>query len=125
MRPTIRIRLSLVLAASFAAAVVEAQEPPAPAPPPADEITLEKIMADPEWIGNAPLMPYWADDGSAVYFERERQGEETLDLFRLDLATGAARRVEDAERGRVDARGGDCSEDRTKKAFAREGDALW
>jgi dipeptidyl aminopeptidase/acylaminoacyl peptidase len=128
MRPTTRTCLALVLAASSAAAVVEAQEPPAAAPstpPPADEITLEKIMADPEWIGNAPLMPYWADDGYAVYFERERQGEDTLDLFRLDLATGEARRVEDAERGRADARGGDWSEDRTKKAFAREGDAFW
>ncbi|HEX5758626.1 MAG TPA: prolyl oligopeptidase family serine peptidase [Thermoanaerobaculia bacterium] len=125
MRPTIRTCLSLVLATCFAPAAVEAQEPPASTPPPADEITLEKIMADPEWIGNAPLMPYWADDGGAVYFERERQGEDTLDLFRLDLATGEARRVEDAERGRADARGGDWSEDRTKKAYAREGDVFW
>ena len=128
MRPTIRACFSLVLAALLTAAVVGAQEPPAAAPsipPPADEITLEKIMADPDWIGNAPLMPYWADDGGAVYFERERQGEDTLDLFRLDLATGEARRVEDAERGRVDARGGDWSEDRTKKVYAREGDVFW
>ena len=79
MRPTIRTCLSLVLATCFAPAVVEAQEPPASTPPPADEITLEKIMADPEWIGNAPLMPYWAKSrrspAAMGYPYRKRGGE--------------------------------------------------
>ena len=77
MRPTNRTCLSLVLTASSAAAVVAAQEPPAPAPPPADEITLEKIMADPEWIGNAPLMSYWADEGS----RRQERGSARAGLL--------------------------------------------
>ncbi len=103
-----------VLLPSLAAA-----QPPAPA----DEITLEKIMADPEWIGTPPRNPYWADDGRAIYFERERRGEdEIFDLFRLELDTGALRQVEDRERGQVDVAGGDFSEDRTQKVYSREGD---
>ena len=31
-------------------------------------------MADPDWLGKPPEEPYWADDGSAVYFERKREG---------------------------------------------------
>ncbi len=90
---------------------------------PAGEITLEKIMADPEWIGNPPRSPYWADDGRAVYFERERLGEDTVfDLFRLDLASGEVRQVEDRERGQIDVPEGDFSKDRTLKAYSREGD---
>jgi dipeptidyl aminopeptidase/acylaminoacyl peptidase len=110
-------------------AAAEPQPPTSPpaasaaAPAPADEITLEKIMADPEWIGNPPVNPYWADDGRAVYFERERQGADgILDLFRLELETGAVRRIEDRERGQIDVAGGDFSEDRTRKVYSREGD---
>src|SRR5689334_921924 len=40
----------------------------------AQALTLEQIMADPDWIGTPPENPYWADDGSAVYFERKRTG---------------------------------------------------
>ncbi len=79
-------------------------------------------MADPDWIGNAPESPYWSDDGGAVYFEKKRAGSDVRDLYRLDLATGESRRVEDRERGAVSVAGGDWSEDRRRKVYAREGD---
>ena len=62
----------------------------ASAAPAAETPTLELIMSDPDWIGNAPENPYWADDGTAVYFEQKRTGEDIRDLFRLDLAGGSA-----------------------------------
>jgi dipeptidyl aminopeptidase/acylaminoacyl peptidase len=94
--------------------------------PTAEPITLEQIMADPDWIGNPPQNPYWSDDNRAVYYERERDGEgrNPTDLFRLDLATGKATKVEPAERGKVDAPGGDWNRDRKRKAYAREGDVF-
>ncbi len=88
----------------------------------AGEITLELIMSDPDWIGNAPEDPYWADDGRAVFFSQKRVGEEHRDLIRIDLSTGERRVVADAERGAVDAPGGKHSRDRRSKVFAREGD---
>lgn len=42
-------------------------------------------MSDADWIGNAPENPWWADDGSAVYFEQKRVGENIRDRFRLGL----------------------------------------
>ncbi|HXO19991.1 MAG TPA: prolyl oligopeptidase family serine peptidase [Thermoanaerobaculia bacterium] len=88
----------------------------------APAITLEQIMAAPDWIGNPPEKPYWGDDGKAVYYDQKRPGEEIRDLVRLDLQTGAPRVVPPAEKGAVDAAGGDWSLDRRQKVYARRGD---
>ncbi|HEX6861674.1 MAG TPA: prolyl oligopeptidase family serine peptidase [Thermoanaerobaculia bacterium] len=85
-------------------------------------VTLERIMSDPDWIGNPPEDPYWGDDGRSVYYERKRNGEERKDLIRLDLATGKSTVVEDRDRGAVDARGGKFNEDHTQKVYERRGD---
>src|SRR5215510_11187741 len=69
------------------------------------EVTLEKIMSHPDWIGAPPEDPYWADDGRAVYFERKRAGSEIDDLYRLELDpanTTQPVRVSDEERGKAD-----------------------
>jgi len=87
-------------------------------------LTLERIMADPDWIGNPPENAYWADDGLSLYYERERDGEgkNPKDLYRLDLTGGQTVKIEPADRGTVDAPGGDRSRDRKWKTYAREGD---
>ncbi len=59
--------------------------------------TLELIMADADWIGNAPENPWWADDGGAVYYEQKRAGEDIRDLFRLSLDSGEVEQVDRAE----------------------------
>ncbi|HSS50284.1 MAG TPA: prolyl oligopeptidase family serine peptidase [Thermoanaerobaculia bacterium] len=89
-------------------------------------LTLERIMADPDWIGNPPENAYWADDGRSLYYERERDGEgrNPKDLYRLDLASGQTVKIEPADRGKVDAPGGDRSRDRKWKTYAREGDVF-
>jgi dipeptidyl aminopeptidase/acylaminoacyl peptidase len=110
---------ALALAASLA---LPLQAPLAAEVPP---LTLEQVMADPDWIGNPPVAPYWSDDGRAVFYERKRDGEERRDLFRIDLASGKAAKVEDARRGEVDAPGGDLRRDRKAKVYAREGDIFF
>lgn len=91
---------------------------------PASEITLERIMGDPEWIARSPERAYWSADSRRVYFERERAGdnESSRQLFELDLASGRSRAVPDAELSVVDARGGVLDADRSTKLFARHGD---
>ena len=91
----------------------------------APALTLEQIMADPDWIGNPPENPYWSDDGRSIYYARERDGvgKNPKDLFRVDLASGKAVRIEPAERGKADAPGR-RSLDRKKKVYVREGDVF-
>jgi len=55
--------------------------------------TLELIMSDPDWIGNIPEKPWWADDGGAVYFLQKRPGEDIRDQYLLDLDSGEIRQV--------------------------------
>lgn len=92
-----------------------------------NDLTLEQIMADPDWIGNPPENPYWSDDGRAVYYERERDGagRNPRDLFRVDLATGKTTKIDPVDRGKVDALGGDWTPDRKKKVWARQDDVFF
>ena len=85
------------------------------------EISLELIMSDPDWIGNAPENPYWADDSRSVYFEQKRQGGDHRDLVHLGL-DGETSVVEDAKRGSVSVEGGAWSLDRSRKVYSRAGD---
>ena len=98
----------------------------APATPEPSALTLEQIMADPDWIGNPPEDPYWSDDGRSIYYEREREGtgQQKKDLFRVDVSQGAAGRavkIEPAGRSRADAPG-ERNLQRTRKVYERDGD---
>lgn len=105
---------AILLAAAFWVCAASAAEKP----------TLELIMSDPDWIGAAPQNPWWADDGTAVYYQQERPGGDILDTYRLSLDSGEAVLVDrsaapvDAGRERVyDAR-------RTHVAWVDDGD-VW
>jgi len=121
------LALALLLAAPLSAAGQAG-----PAAPPTDEITLERIMAHPDWLGAPPEEPFWADDGRAVYFRQKRAGEDIRDLWRIDLAgckpigskptVCTPRKVEPKYLGKADAPGGAWSLDRRQKVYAREGD---
>ena len=118
--------LLLGLVFHLCAAAASSEESPATAATQeldaAEEITLELFMSDPDWIGNRPRDPFWADDGKAVYFEQKRVGEELRDLVRIDLETGERTVVADQDRGSVDVRGGELSQDRRLKVYSRHGD---
>ncbi len=130
MRPTPRLTLAArtVLAASILGCATLAGIGPLRADsvaPPADEITLERIMADPDWIGNGPEDAYWSDDGKAVYFSRKVTGSDRRELFRQGKGEGAkAERVAGAERGRADQPNGSWSPDFRLKTFLHAGDVF-
>jgi dipeptidyl aminopeptidase/acylaminoacyl peptidase len=86
------------------------------------ELTLERIMADPDWLGRQPENPYWADDGRSVYYERKQEGSEERKLFQVGLDGSVLREVPDEIRGSVDFEGGDWSSDRSRKVYSRDGD---
>lgn len=45
-------------------------------------ITLEQIMADPDWMGNSPSDPIWSFDSQSVYFSQKAAGHSHKNDFR-------------------------------------------
>ena len=71
------------------------------APPPG--LTLEKIMADPDWIGPAVRNPFWSADGRAVYYSLKRNGSPISDLHRIDPVSNKDQVVDAAALADADA----------------------
>jgi hypothetical protein len=49
------------------------------------DITLERIMADPDWIGAPVKNAFWSADSRAVYYSIKRGGSPIVDLHRIDI----------------------------------------
>ena len=68
-----------------------------PAPALAQDLTLEQIMADPDWLGNQPENAYWGDDNRTVYFEQKRSGSKLRDLYSVDTRNAEIAEVAEAD----------------------------
>ncbi len=53
-------------------------------------ITLEQIMADPDWFGRAPESWYWGDDSNTVFYKQKQLGNPLRDLFVQHLDSNKA-----------------------------------
>ncbi len=84
-------------------------------------LTLDRIMADPDWIGRAPQRPWWSDDSRTIHYTRERAGSDLTDTFSVDLA-GRITLVPDAELPGLGTPGGDFDTDHRMKVSTRHGD---
>ena len=81
-------------------------------------------MAHPDWLGRQPEGPYWSSDGESIYFQRKREGEETRDLYRIDLEERATVRVSDRDRAGAEAAGGAWDRERRRRVFVKAGDVF-
>src|SRR6478752_8372348 len=105
--------LSLLLLPLFAAA-----QPAAP-------LTLDQVMADPDWIGPGVEGAWWAWDGRHVQYTLKRSGATIRDTWqqRSD-GQDAAARVDGAERATLDAAHPAYDTAHKRMAFVRNGDVF-
>jgi dipeptidyl aminopeptidase/acylaminoacyl peptidase len=98
---------------------------PATAPVTASQpgLTLEKIMADPDWMGSPVRDAYWSADGRAVYYSLKRKGSPISDLHRIDPMSNTDQVVDAAAMADAD---GPAVYDRAGKraAFIRNRDVF-
>ncbi len=87
-------------------------------------LSLELIMADPDWIGNPPLNPWFSDDGSLVFYEQKRIGESMHDLYRVDLKSWEHALVSEAEWALQVDFPGVINPAQTQKVFLKEHDVF-
>ncbi|MDV6315250.1 prolyl oligopeptidase family serine peptidase [Idiomarina sp. HP20-50] len=57
------------------------------------ELTLEQIMADPDWMGRFPENAFWSPDGQHILFEQKREASQIRDLMIIKNATGEPQKV--------------------------------
>jgi dipeptidyl aminopeptidase/acylaminoacyl peptidase len=88
------------------------------------ELTLEGIMADPDWIGSAVEAPFWSADGSAVYYRLKRKGSPLRDAHRVALGDGKDSVLSPVEMADADAGAGVYDNARHRAAFVRNGDVF-
>jgi dipeptidyl aminopeptidase/acylaminoacyl peptidase len=93
-----------------------------PAAQAAEPLTLDTVMADPDWIGNAVEQAWWSWDGRSALYQRKREGATVRDLWQVPVAGGAPVQVGDAARAGLDAARPVYDATRARAAFARNGD---
>ncbi|HKE49752.1 MAG TPA: prolyl oligopeptidase family serine peptidase [Rhodanobacteraceae bacterium] len=91
---------------------------------PAQAITIEQAMADPDWIGPPVQHPYWSVDGKSLYYSAKRKGSPVRDLHRVDVADGKDTIVEAAAMPQADGADPVFDRTRTRAAFVRNGDVF-
>ncbi|MCK7458699.1 S9 family peptidase [Idiomarina aminovorans] len=57
------------------------------------ELTMEQIMADPDWMGRFPERAFWSMDGDDVLFYQKREGSDIRDLMMLENGVGEPQKV--------------------------------
>lgn len=82
-------------------------------------VTLQKIMADPDWIGNPPVDVYWGYRGARVYYWQQRGGGPLRNLYSVDVKNSTVSKVPGRDLGSVSAPGGSYNFARTRKVFIR------
>ena len=113
------LALSLSLAAVPAAL---AQDAPNTSAGMGTPISLEQTMADPDWIGPPVEQFWWSWDGARAQYQLKREGESIRDTFEVPVSGGASRKVDGADRAQLDAANPVFDTQRTRMAFARNGD---
>lgn len=88
------------------------------------EQSLDRIMADPDWIGPPVESPYWSVDGRSVYYELKRPGSPLRDLHRINLGDGRDSVLEPADHADADGPGAVFDRARKRAAFIRHGDVF-
>ena len=62
------------------------------------ELTVEKIMRDPKWIGTQPSGLNWSENSQNLYFNWNPEGNPADSLYKITPANQTPVRVTDAER---------------------------
>jgi dipeptidyl aminopeptidase/acylaminoacyl peptidase len=111
--------VALLLATLPSAAFAQA----APATP-ATSLTLQQVMADPDWIGPPVEDAWWAWDGQRVQYALKRDGATIRDTWQQAIEGGAAARIDGAARAGLDAANPVYDAQRARMAFVRNGDVF-
>ncbi|SFG93021.1 prolyl oligopeptidase family serine peptidase [Pontibacter chinhatensis] len=86
------------------------------------ELSVEKIMRDPKWIGTSPSNVFWSEDGKKIYFDWNPEGNRKDSLYSVSADGRNLQKVSARERRSLPAQRGVYNRARTKKVYEQNGD---
>lgn len=91
---------------------------------PVQALTLDRIMADPDWIGPPVEQAWWSWDGQRAFYTVKRADSAVRDTWVQPVAGGTATRLDGPERADID--GLQAVHDRSgaRMAYVRNGDVF-
>jgi len=90
----------------------------------AQPLSLEQVMADPDWIGNPVEAAWWQLDGQHVAYQQKREGSAIRDRVVLDLANGSSAVAAAAQHATLDPADVVFDRRRQRAIFVRNGDVF-
>ncbi|MBE7641331.1 prolyl oligopeptidase family serine peptidase [Salegentibacter sp. BLCTC] len=86
------------------------------------ELSVEKVMQDPNWMGNFPSNIKWSADSETIYFDYNPEQNVADSLYKIELRNPSKiKKVDLKEEQNLIPRYGDFNKDRTKKIFGENG----
>ncbi|MBJ6117290.1 S9 family peptidase [Pontibacter sp. BT310] len=86
------------------------------------ELTIEKIMRDPKWIGTSPSNIFWSEDGKKVYFNWNPDANRRDSLYAVNAKGKDIKKVAAAERRSLPSPYGTYNQAETQKVYEKNGD---
>lgn len=94
-------------------------------PAAAQQLTVEKIMRDPKWIGTSPDNLSWGGDSKTVYFNWNPEKAYADSLYSISVSDHTPVKTKAAERGLISARNNAVyNEARTQLLYTYRGDVF-
>lgn len=87
------------------------------------ELSVEKIMQDPDWMGNFPSSIHWGIHSQNIYFDYNPDDNPADSLYRINInEPGKIIKVTASREQELVPRSGDFNDNRSKKVFSQDGD---
>ncbi|GAB3541200.1 prolyl oligopeptidase family serine peptidase [Pontibacter brevis] len=86
------------------------------------ELSVEKIMRDPKWMGTSPSNIFWSEDGKKIYFNWNPDGNKSDSLYSVSADGKNIRKVSPQERRNLPSPYGEYNRAETKKVYEKNGD---
>lgn len=90
------------------------------------ELTVEKIMRDPRWMGSSPSSPLWSQDGQTLYFNWNPDGAAADSLYLIKWPGKTVVKASAQEKTSPDLQSNFVyNTNRTTRLYARNGDIFY
>ena len=86
------------------------------------ELSVDKIMRDPKWIGTAPSNVRWSLDGKTIYFDWNPENATSDSLYKISLSDRKPQKVSKQERMNLPSGNGLFNKTYTQYLYEKNGD---